>query len=60
MSTSSSTVRWGILGPGNIAKAFAGGVAHSRTGKLVAIGARNPGKASYADGFPGRARHRGL
>ena len=53
MSTSSSTVRWGILGPGNIAKAFAGGVAHSRTGKLVAIGARNPGKASYAADFPG-------
>jgi predicted dehydrogenase/aryl-alcohol dehydrogenase-like predicted oxidoreductase len=53
MNTSSSTVRWGILGPGTIAKAFAGGVAHSRTGKLVAIGARDPGKASYASDFPG-------
>ena len=49
----SSKIRWGIVGPGNIAKAFAGGVAHSRTGQLVAIGARDPGKASYAKDFPG-------
>ena len=53
MSTAPSTVRWGIIGPGNIAKAFAGGVAHSRTGTLVAIGARDPGKPGYASDFPG-------
>lgn len=46
-------IRWGILGPGSIAKAFAGGVAHSRTGELVAIATRDPGKAGLADNFPG-------
>lgn len=53
MSSSSSTVRWGIIGPGTIARAFAGGVAHSRTGRLVAIGARDPDKPNYATDFPG-------
>jgi predicted dehydrogenase/aryl-alcohol dehydrogenase-like predicted oxidoreductase len=50
---SESKVRWGILGPGGIAKAFAGGVAHSRLGDLVAIGARDPGRAGYPETFPG-------
>ncbi|TPL91003.1 aldo/keto reductase [Mesorhizobium sp. B2-3-12] len=51
--TVSTPIRWGILGPGDIAKAFAGGVAGSRTGKLVAIGARNPGKPGLSEKFPG-------
>ncbi|MBL0373535.1 aldo/keto reductase [Rhizobium sp. KVB221] len=46
-------IRWGILGPGNIAKAFTQGIAHSQTGELVAIGTRNPGKPGLADVFPG-------
>lgn len=46
-------VRWGILGPGSIARAFAGGLAHSRSGELVALGARNPDKPDYAEHFPG-------
>ncbi|MCT7378454.1 aldo/keto reductase [Chelativorans salis] len=50
---SSSKLRWGILGPGNIAKAFAGGIAHSETGELVAVGARRPDKARYAEDFAG-------
>ena len=49
----SNKIRWGIIGPGSIAKAFAGGVAHSRTGRLVAIATRNPGKAGLAESFPG-------
>ena len=53
MSSKSSPVRWGILGPGSIAKAFAGGVANSKYGKLVAIAARNPNKPGLADTFPG-------
>ena len=53
MNSAQKKIRWGILGPGTIAKAFAGGVAHSRTGRLVAIGARNPGKAGLAEAFPG-------
>ena len=52
-SKPSSPLRWGIIGPGSIAKAFAGGVAHSQTGKLVAIATRNPGKPGLAEAFPG-------
>ncbi len=52
MSTT-GRIRWGILGPGSIAKSFAGGVAGSRTGTLVAIGTRDPGKAGLAETFPG-------
>ncbi|TPM89580.1 aldo/keto reductase [Mesorhizobium sp. B2-1-5] len=51
--TATTPIRWGILGPGSIAKAFAGGVAGSRNGKLVAIGARDPGKPGLAQSFPG-------
>ncbi len=36
---------WGIIGTGNIAKAFARGVAHCKTGTLVAIGSRTRDKA---------------
>lgn len=46
-------VRWGILGPGSIARAFAGGLAHSSSGTLVALGARNPTKPGYGEHFPG-------
>ncbi|TRC72059.1 oxidoreductase [Mesorhizobium sp. WSM4307] len=51
--TATTPIRWGILGPGSIAQAFAGGLAASRTGKLVAIGARNPDKPGLAGKFPG-------
>jgi predicted dehydrogenase/aryl-alcohol dehydrogenase-like predicted oxidoreductase len=57
--TDATKVRWGILGPGTIARAFAGGLAHSRTGALVAVGARDPGKADYAAQFPGARVHAG-
>ena len=53
MSSAVAPVRWGILGPGAIAKDFRRGVAGSRTGKLVAIGARDPSKAGLAEKFPG-------
>jgi predicted dehydrogenase len=36
-----STVRWGILGTGRIAKAYAEGLKNTRNGKLVAIASRN-------------------
>ncbi|MHB9134247.1 MAG: Gfo/Idh/MocA family protein [Armatimonadota bacterium] len=35
-----TTLAWGIIGTGNIAKAFARGVAESHTGTLVAVGSR--------------------
>ncbi|MBN8217400.1 MAG: aldo/keto reductase [Spirochaetes bacterium] len=38
---STKKLRWGILGTGGIAKAFARGVAHSRTGVLAAVGSRS-------------------
>ncbi|KIQ03999.1 oxidoreductase [Agrobacterium tumefaciens] len=46
-------IRWGIIGPGTIARTFADGIAHSKTGKLVAIASRNPAKPGLGDGFPG-------
>ena len=51
--TDFKTIAWGIIGPGGIAKAFAGGVAHSRTGRLAAIATRDPGKPGLAQDFPG-------
>ena len=46
-------VNWGIIGPGTIARAFAGGIAHSRTGRLAAIGTRDPERPGLAERFPG-------
>lgn len=46
-------IRWGIIGPGTIAKTFAEGVAHSTTGRLLAIATRNPDRPGMSDGFPG-------
>lgn len=57
--TQQQKVRWGILGPGTIARAFAGGLAHSQSGELVALGARNPAKPDYAEHFPGARIHDG-
>jgi len=36
-----TTIRWGILGTGSIARKFARGLADSRTGRLVAVGSRS-------------------
>jgi len=40
-----SRLQWGILGTGNIAKAFAKGLAASKTGRLVAVASRSKEKA---------------
>ncbi len=53
MSADASKLRWGIIGPGGIAQAFAAGVKNSRTGLLVAIGTRNPQNPELAQNFPG-------
>jgi predicted dehydrogenase/aryl-alcohol dehydrogenase-like predicted oxidoreductase len=39
-------LRWGLIGPGGIARAFAGQLPQSRTGRLVAVGSRDPGRAA--------------
>ena len=41
----SSLLQWGILATGNIAHAFAQGLTHSSTGRLVAVGSRSPESA---------------
>ncbi|KQV65174.1 aldo/keto reductase [Rhizobium sp. Root1220] len=51
--SSDQPIRWGIIGPGTIARTFADGIAHSRTGKLVAIATRNPEKPGLAENFLG-------
>ena len=51
-------LKWGILAPGGIAKAFARGVAHSKTGRVVAVGSRSKEKAdAFADEFDIPRRH---
>jgi predicted dehydrogenase/aryl-alcohol dehydrogenase-like predicted oxidoreductase len=48
----STKLRWGIIGTGNIAKAFAKGLARSRTGELLAVGSRSQSTADrFADEF---------
>lgn len=46
-------LKWGIIGPGGIARAFAGGLLHANTGRLVAIASRNPSRPGLAESFPG-------
>lgn len=53
MTAKPSYVRWGIIGPGSIAKAFWGGVAGGKHGKVVALGTRNAAKPGLAETFPG-------
>jgi predicted dehydrogenase len=49
---------WGILGTGAIAKAFAQGVAQSKTGTLVAVGSRSQESADrFAVQFKVPLRH---
>ncbi|MBB4838110.1 putative dehydrogenase [Sphingomonas kyeonggiensis] len=50
---SAAPVRWGILGPGTIARDFRAGAAGSTTGTIAALGTRNPGRPELAEHFPG-------
>ncbi|MCZ7893653.1 aldo/keto reductase [Agrobacterium salinitolerans] len=51
--TTEQPIRWGIIGPGTIARTFADGIAHSRTGRLEAIATRNPDRPGLAEAFAG-------
>ncbi len=52
MNTDYSTVRWGILGPGSIAKRFATGLKALPDAPIAAVASRTPGKAdAFADEF---------
>ena len=45
-------VKWGIIGPGNIANSFADGLKESKSGELVAIGSTNEGRRkSFGDKY---------
>ena len=46
-------VRWGILGPGSIAKTFAAALRHADGATLVAIASRDPARPGLAESFPG-------
>jgi predicted dehydrogenase/aryl-alcohol dehydrogenase-like predicted oxidoreductase len=51
-------LKWGLLAAGNIAKAFAKGVQHSKHSELVAIGSRSKKSAdAFADAFGIKRRH---
>ena len=52
-------LKWGIIGPGIIAKAFADALLHTNAGELVAVASRNSGKAELPDMFPGARIYEG-
>lgn len=55
----SAGLRWGIIGPGRAARAFAAGLQHTQNGKLVAIGTREPTRPGLAEAFAGARIHAG-
>lgn len=50
--TITAPIRWGIIGPGGIARDFRRGVLDSRLGKLEAIATRDAGRAGLKEEFP--------
>lgn len=59
MAAEDRPLNWGIIGPGNIAQAFAGGLKNSRTGRLAAIASRHASDPKLAEQFPGARIHQG-
>jgi len=52
------TLSWGVLGTGEIARKFAGDLATSRTGRLVAVGSRSQESADrFGEQFGAARRH---
>ena len=58
MTTTLPTIRWGVLGPGNIAQQFATGLQSASSAQLVAVGSRSQAKADeFGAGFGASHRH---
>ncbi|MGQ9682794.1 MAG: aldo/keto reductase [Anaerolineae bacterium] len=58
MATDARKVRWGILGTGNIARAFCDALRTSALGELVAVGSRTPQAAErFGAEFGAQRRH---
>jgi predicted dehydrogenase len=55
--TNPPLVRWGILGPGAIARRFFLSAIGSATGQITAIGTRDPSRGELAQHFPGVRVH---
>jgi len=55
---SADPIRWGIIGPGGIAQAFAAGLNDTDSGELVAIASRKP-RPELEEQFPGVRVHEG-
>lgn len=53
----SDAVRWGLLGPGGIAREFLRGAEGSTSGTVVAVGTRRPERADLFEHFPGLKVH---
>lgn len=54
----SASLKWGIIGTGNIAAAFAEALPGSKTGKLVAVGSRSQASADkFGEHFEAPHRH---
>ncbi len=54
----SSSLNWGILGTGSIARKFASELPHSTTGRLIAVGSRTAESAArFVEKFPGIRAH---
>lgn len=51
--TTPPPVRWGILGPGRIARSFRDGAEGSASGLIAAVASRQPDTAELARSFPG-------
>ena len=62
MATNQQTIRWGVLGPGSIARKFCAGLADLPATELVAVGSRNNPNSiasanKFADDFSIETRH---
>ncbi len=59
MGETGAAIRWGIIGPGRAARAFAAALERTQSGRLVAIGTREPDRPGLPEAFAGARIHAG-